>query len=359
MSLSEEDFVVINRVIKRVYAARDLDSFIVAAMRELPKVMTSDVASYNEVDYRRRRMMTVIDSPDGQRTWHRIQTVFEPIMNQNPLIEYNSQDRGQPKRVSDFLSQDEWKGLSIYKRVYAEVKGEHQIAVALPIQGNAIVAFAFNRRETDFTDRELAILQHLQPHLTQAYENAKHVGRLSSKLKRSEQALDILGAGWIELDDQMEIIHATPLAWDNLKMFFQGVQSDDARLPSAIEDWLSDLQPVSKPQQPIAPFILSTSAGRLILRLLPEEQSGQICLLTERHVDSVSPEVLETLGLTGRQSEVLYWICQGKSNAEIAVILKISVRTVTFHVTHIFEALGVANRTEASNVAMKHFSENH
>lgn len=75
----------------------------------------------------------------------------------------------------------------------------------------------------------------------------------------------------------------------------------------------------------------------------------------EEHVcDSLATKSLEELGLTERQAEVLYWLSYGKSNAEIAAILKISVRTVVFHVSRIFEILNVANRTEAGHLATTH-----
>lgn len=61
-----------------------------------------------------------------------------------------------------------------------------------------------------------------------------------------------------------------------------------------------------------------------------------------------SPEPLLTLGLTPRVAEVLLWVAQGKTNADIATILGISEWTVKKHVLEIFEKLGVETRTAAS-----------
>ena len=44
------------------------------------------------------------------------------------------------------------------------------------------------------------------------------------------------------------------------------------------------------------------------------------------------------------QLEVASWVCQGKTNAEIATILGLSPRTVQKHVEHIFEKTGVGSR---------------
>ena len=61
-----------------------------------------------------------------------------------------------------------------------------------------------------------------------------------------------------------------------------------------------------------------------------------------------SPEPLLALGLTPRVAEVLLWVAQGKTNADIAQILGISEWTVKKHVLDIFEKLGVETRTAAS-----------
>lgn len=61
-----------------------------------------------------------------------------------------------------------------------------------------------------------------------------------------------------------------------------------------------------------------------------------------------SPAPLQALGLTPRVAEVLLWVAQGKTNADIASILGISEWTVKKHVIEIFEKLGVETRTAAS-----------
>ncbi len=56
--------------------------------------------------------------------------------------------------------------------------------------------------------------------------------------------------------------------------------------------------------------------------------------------------------LTGRENEVLIWIKEGKTNWEISQILKISERTVKYHVENIYRKLGVSTRTRAVSVAV-------
>ena len=52
--------------------------------------------------------------------------------------------------------------------------------------------------------------------------------------------------------------------------------------------------------------------------------------------------------ISGREVEVLRLITEGFTNKEIAQILKVSLNTVKSHVVHIFDKLGVHDRTQAA-----------
>jgi DNA-binding CsgD family transcriptional regulator len=80
---------------------------------------------------------------------------------------------------------------------------------------------------------------------------------------------------------------------------------------------------------------------------------------SSKHARESSIQVLlERLDLTPRQAEVLHWIAEGKTNAEIAVILECSFFTVKNHTKEIFQRLGVHSRVGAAACAYRcHFSE--
>lgn len=58
--------------------------------------------------------------------------------------------------------------------------------------------------------------------------------------------------------------------------------------------------------------------------------------------------------LTRRQSEVLGWAAQGKTDWEIAAILNVSEHTVDKYMRQIKESLNAVNRTTAIVIAMRH-----
>jgi DNA-binding NarL/FixJ family response regulator len=63
--------------------------------------------------------------------------------------------------------------------------------------------------------------------------------------------------------------------------------------------------------------------------------------------DFSSARPLEQLGLTPREAEVLLWVAQGKTNAEIGIILDMAEATVKRHLTNMFEKLGLGSRNAA------------
>jgi DNA-binding CsgD family transcriptional regulator len=62
----------------------------------------------------------------------------------------------------------------------------------------------------------------------------------------------------------------------------------------------------------------------------------------------------EQFGLTARERDVLCLLACRQTDAEIADRLFISYRTVTTHVTHIIDKLGVRNRRDAAAMALRH-----
>src|SRR3954465_8781205 len=83
----------------------------------------------------------------------------------------------------------------------------------------------------------------------------------------------------------------------------------------------------------------------------------------KKHKSNVRTQVmpaqspLSSLGLTARETEVLTWIAQGKTNYEIGVILSACTGTICKHVEHILCKLEVKNRTAAAAVAFAAFAK--
>lgn len=92
-----------------------------------------------------------------------------------------------------------------------------------------------------------------------------------------------------------------------------------------------------------------SAAGTLLLHRFVEQGNDALTVLylVEEHAPP-GPAELTKLGVTPRQAEVLYWVAQGKTNSEIAIILGTSPRTAEKHVEQLLERLGVENRVAAA-----------
>lgn len=78
-----------------------------------------------------------------------------------------------------------------------------------------------------------------------------------------------------------------------------------------------------------------------------------MCVLLASHATGNTCEPLASLGLSPREQEVLYWVSEGKTNAEIGMILSIKKGTVGVHLEHIYAKLGVENRHGAARRALE------
>ncbi|HRG55186.1 MAG TPA: helix-turn-helix transcriptional regulator, partial [Lacunisphaera sp.] len=105
----------------------------------------------------------------------------------------------------------------------------------------------------------------------------------------------------------------------------------------------SELAAAERYVSPVGALLLNRFTQR-------DDDALSILYLVEEHTPA-GPAELTRLGLTPRQSEVLYWVAQGKTNAEIAIILGASPRTIDKHVEQLLERLGVENRLAAATKA--------
>jgi len=102
----------------------------------------------------------------------------------------------------------------------------------------------------------------------------------------------------------------------------------------------------------IKPVVVADLLGAIQARVVRREQHAR-----ELRPVFDTPKPLEALGLTPREAEVLFWVAQGKMNAEIGIILDASPATIKKHIEHIFEKLDVENRAAASLLAMEELAK--
>ncbi len=143
-----------------------------------------------------------------------------------------------------------------------------------------------------------------------------------------------------------EILFATRKTRVILRSLFAEKKPDKV-VPSEIRAWLTK-EDTSKPL-----VIRHPERGEIEIQYLPFSPSGTLSLMRiDSRLVARGPKALLALGLTARQAEVLYWITEGKTNPEIAIILSASPDTVKKHAANLFAKLGVPTRTSAARCAL-------
>jgi len=106
-------------------------------------------------------------------------------------------------------------------------------------------------------------------------------------------------------------------------------------------------------------YLLKNAGLEELVKAVKEVHKGGATLHPEAQAQLLKEYVYlvrsnrDTYGLSEREMEVLQLLADGLSNKEIGERLFISLQTVKTHITHIFEKLGVSDRTEAVAAALR------
>ena len=117
-------------------------------------------------------------------------------------------------------------------------------------------------------------------------------------------------------------------------------ESDDGIL-SAIEAGASGYLLKAAPQEEILAGIRAVMRGEVALA--PSAAAALVKGVRQPSAPTLSP----------RETEVLRLVAQGNSNPQIAALLFVGEATVKTHLVHVFEKLGVGDRTRAVTRAME------
>ncbi|OYO19317.1 DNA-binding response regulator [Enemella dayhoffiae] len=98
-------------------------------------------------------------------------------------------------------------------------------------------------------------------------------------------------------------------------------------------------------------YLLKDAAATEIIAAAYAAAHGRRALAPELERRMERRAAAPDLALTARELEILTAIATGRSNREVARSLFISEATVKTHLVHIFDKLGVDNRTQAVQVA--------
>lgn len=350
------DYATLLRALPALYETRTLPELRQSFLGFLSRFVSSSAIAYNEVNLKTGSIELTMDPPELALSQY-VQLLGHFIA-EHPLIQYQQRTNDlSARKISDLVSKAQFHNLPIYQEVYRHIGAEDQFALTVRMKRDTIGAIVLNRHRRTFTETERELLNLAQPHLIQAYRNAQTFERVQKPLLALQSLADTLPLGLVLLDRRFHIAFSTERARKLLAAHFPKAKTHRS-LPAVLRTWLVNTCTLHGQALPNATsaFSLPTHEGTLSVRCVRKAGCDETILLLEQTARLQSPESLRTLGLTARQAEVLFWVSQGKTNPEIAIILGASTRTIQKHMEHIFSKLGVETRTEAARRALETFN---
>jgi DNA-binding CsgD family transcriptional regulator len=340
-----------------LYGQQDVESFTAEVIRSVPRLIATDITSFNEVDPDTGRSRTAV-APAGADRFPGSEEIFERHVRQHPYVVcWGRFGDGRAHRVSDFMAPREFRRLPIYNDYYRRIGTEHQLAIALPGSTPWVRGIALSRGTRDYSDRERGLLTALGPHMVQAYRNAEMLARARHPAAQVTGPTRTPSAADVEvvlLSTTGGVHFATPRARQWFAWYFGGSTTRHGRLPCALAEWVRAQGAALDAGRAVPPprraLVVQRDEARLEVRLAAE-WGHQALLLRERRRET-SPRALEALGLSPREAQVLAWVREGKTNGEIGAILDMRPRTVAKHLERVFRKLGVETRTAAAASAL-------
>jgi len=330
-----------------LYRIRDLSAFSGHVASAMPSIVPAEIGAYLTVN-RRIPRVTWLTVPAGGSLG--LDRVLERLVHELPVTSHRLRTSDLTAlKLSDFLDRAQLHRHPVYNEVLRPIGVEYDMGVALSAGPAASIAIALYRRVRDFSETDRLLLDLLRPHLAEAHESARAFARASRGVSAARNArVAEYEAVAVDCHGEARGVSRRAHAW--LTEHF-GTRVPHGSLPESLRLWVRQQEemlagPAHDAPLPRRPLIVDGRAARLVVRLLSDVSESR--LLLERLSSPIALVSLEEpFALTGREAEVMAWVAQGKSNAEVARIVQAQPRTIEKHLERIYKKLGVDNRFAA------------
>jgi len=232
-------------------------------------------------------------------------------------------------------------GSGLHEELLVLLGQQHHLRVVICDERSRVDAVV-SRSSRSFSDEDYRMLESLHPHLVQSY-------RTSNQSSFSSEAIEVADVGFLVTDRNGRVRYATARARKLIRKYFHS--ASELILPDHIRGWLKEGQ---RPDRvlPLPELRIDFGHTSLSVRMISRTDAAQCRLLVRETAQTFDAKLLQELGLTRTEAEVLFWASQGKSNGDIAIILTSKVRTIAKHLERVFAKLMVENRTAAVRTAL-------
>jgi DNA-binding CsgD family transcriptional regulator len=294
-------------------------------VRELSKLVVADCVLYRVLDANVGHMVTVATEPQVQASQDTQAGLWDALIarHEHPVVaHWNETGKHEAIRMSDLIGESALQRRQIYDQFWRPYAIKRTMGARVQLSSRYRVDLGFYRTGSDFSGRDVGVVESARFHIRQIVERADSAGLVTasiSSLQVSRREADIL-ALVARGRTNPEIALALFLAPGTVKKHLDHVYRKLG-------------------------IRTRTEAALLVLAADRPTATGiPIPFLPDR--------VRAALGLTCREGEVLVHAASGKTNAEIAAILEFAPGTVKRTLENLYRKLGVGTRTEAAAMAI-------
>jgi DNA-binding CsgD family transcriptional regulator len=176
MAVSGRTLSALSDGLAELYAPTSRADWPARALGAVARLIPTDTCSYNQFAGRTPlgwyvEPAGVADFPDSER-------LFREHVGEHPLLAHHEgTGDGTARRISDFLSDRQFRSLGLYQEFYRHTGTRYQLAVGVPADDGSLIAIALNRWRGDFTDGEVEFVNLLRTHIAQAASLAMLLSR--------------------------------------------------------------------------------------------------------------------------------------------------------------------------------------
>lgn len=357
--LDNDDLRKLSELLLDLYSPGDLSSFRRRTTKNLQRVFGGEMVCHNEIDLQTGESLSVLARPIAG--FDTLRDAFFVHVHEHPSIQHLLAADGTETtavKTSDFVTQRQWRNTGLYREFYRELDDiRYQLTIGHKVE-HRLLFLAVSRTSGDFTESERALLSMLRPHFIQAYDNARAYSAAQTNGpdgRDSGNGFTAAADAWVVCSYAGRILKGSEGAWQMLERWFPEEAIAADRLPAPLRAWLGrTLGDAARVSDPRVPFHLVDQRGEITVRGYADLASETYELrFFERPVADGIGVMRRALGLSRRETDVLRWLMNGKTNDEIAQILGISRSTVKTHVSSILSRLEVDTRAGAVSRAME------
>ena len=336
--LSQDDWRLLTGAVEKLNSDFDPQTLTARTLAAASKIIAADSVVFTGISYSDEYSGMAWDNAEALSASD--MQVFADYLHEHPLFRaINVERRVETLKITDLVSREEFYRTTLYNELYRRMKIANQLITPLLISDDFFVACAINTSRAEFSERDRRILTMLAPHLASAIRNAFAYNRLSG-------ALDTQACGIVALGSNGKPVFISEYARRLFEKYFAGEKCAADALPPTLSGWIGKINLSVETNESAAPLKIAAQNDEMTARLAFNRQTGERTLLLEEK-RAATPQSFAVLGLTPRESEILFWITQGKTDDVIGLFCGISPRTVQKHVENIFKKLGVESRTAA------------